>query len=230
MGQSSSRQSLDPFESGDGQLYFPDMSPRGVAGQRTARRKFKHPWAAMFHIIFKSLALLFYLFGGLFGQDFISTFVAVILLISMDFWVVKNVTGRLLAGLRWSNYIDDEGNSHWLFENKNKIQTTRDRSPNHQQENVDKSFGTADSSIFWTGLIAAPILWFLFMMVSIFRLNVQWLMLVALATVLSGSNLYGYSRCRFGTSDVKSSITQYVAKQVFYNFITGTSGSTKPNV
>ena len=33
-----------------------------------------------------------------------------------DFWTVKNVSGRLLVGLRWWNYIDDQGTSHWMFE------------------------------------------------------------------------------------------------------------------
>jgi hypothetical protein len=26
------------------------------------------------------------------------------------------VTGRLMVGLRWWNYVDDEGKSHWVFE------------------------------------------------------------------------------------------------------------------
>lgn len=226
MGQTASQHPQDLFEPTEGEIYFRDVSATG--GPSSQKRRFKHPWAATFHIIFKTLALLFYLFGGLFGKDFISTFVTVILLISMDFWVVKNVTGRLLAGLRWTNYIDDEGNSHWLFENKNKAQNSKDRATSYQESNKDPSYGSADSSIFWAGLIAAPVTWSLLMMVSIFKLNIQWLMLVALATVLSGSNLYGYTRCRMGTSDVRSSITQYVAKQVLYNFITGNSNSAKP--
>jgi hypothetical protein len=36
----------------------------------------------------------------------------------MDFWTVKNVTGRLLVGLRWWNYVDEEGKSIWVFENR----------------------------------------------------------------------------------------------------------------
>lgn len=194
------------------------------------RAGFKHPAAAFFHVALKFTAFIFYLFGGWFGQDFISTFVAVILLISMDFWVVKNVTGRLLAGLRWSNYIDDLGNSHWIFENKNTSQN-QDRFSSFHEE-IRGNSESADASIFWSGLILAPLLWFLLLIVSIFRLNIQWFMLVTLATILSTTNLYGYIRCRLGTSDIKSSVTQYVAKQVFYNFITGSgsSSSNKPAV
>ena len=215
MGQSSS-QSSGQFEQ-DNEVF---LESRGY--QRTKRR-FKHPTAALFHVLFKSLALLFYLFGGLFGQDFKSTSVAVILLISMDFWVVKNVTGRLLVGLRWTNYIDEEGNSHWIFENKNAL----DKMAMHQDLETNQSNQGADSAIFWTGLILSSAMWVLLMFASIFKLNVQWFMLVALATVLSFSNLYGYIRCRLGTADMKSSITQFVAKQVFLNFLTGGSAAGK---
>lgn len=226
MGQTSSQS--NSFLPQDDEVFIPGVDERSRNRDPSGRRKFKHPVAALFHVIFKFLAFLFYLFGGLFGQDFISTFVAVILLISMDFWVVKNVTGRLLAGLRWSNYIDDGGNSHWIFENRNALdnQASKNKISSFQDE-LNGNSTSADSSIFWTGLIIAPIMWVLLMIVSIFRLNVQWFMLVTLASVLSLSNLYGYVRCRLGTSDIKSSVTQFVAKQVFYNFITGSSQSSK---
>lgn len=231
MGQTASNLPVNPYQN-DHDIFIPNMGDSQSGGAQKSinnKKRFKHPMAALFHVMFKFLAFLFYLFGGLFGQDFISTFVAVILLISMDFWVVKNVTGRLLAGLRWSNYIDDGGNSHWIFENKNAAdnQASRDKLSSFQDE-INGSNATGDSSIFWTGLIIAPVLWVLLMLVSIFRLNIQWFMLVTLASVLSISNLYGYIRCRLGTSDIKSSITQFVAKQVFYNFITGGSSSNKP--
>lgn len=41
-------------------------------------------------------------------------------------------------------------------------------------------------------------------------------MVVSLALVLSGSNLYGYIRCKFG-GNFKSVVGQYVGKQIFYN-------------
>lgn len=39
-----------------------------------------------------------------------------VLLAALDFWVVKNVSGRILVGLRWWNEIDDNGESVWRFE------------------------------------------------------------------------------------------------------------------
>lgn len=53
---------------------------------------------------------------GWFSDSFITSFVCVVLLLSADFWTVKNITGRLLVGLRWWNYVDDEGVSHWVYE------------------------------------------------------------------------------------------------------------------
>lgn len=77
-----------------------------------------HPYVASFHLAFRGLALLTYILGGWFSDSFITIFVFTILLLSADFWTVKNITGRLLVGLRWWNYIDDDGQSHWVYESK----------------------------------------------------------------------------------------------------------------
>jgi len=42
--------------------------------------------------------------------------VVTVLLAALDFWVVKNVSGRILVGMRWWNEIDDLGESVWKFE------------------------------------------------------------------------------------------------------------------
>ncbi len=36
-------------------------------------------------------------------------FIVVVILAAIDFWVVKNVSGRLLVGLRWRSQTDDKG-------------------------------------------------------------------------------------------------------------------------
>ena len=48
----------------------------------------------------------------------IMVFIVVVCLMAADFWTVKNVTGRILVGLRWENQIDEEGNEQWIFESK----------------------------------------------------------------------------------------------------------------
>lgn len=49
---------------------------------------------------------------------FIELFLTIVLLLSIDFWVVKNVTGRLMVGLRWWNKVEEDGTSVWVFESK----------------------------------------------------------------------------------------------------------------
>jgi len=41
-------------------------------------------------------------------------------------------------------------------------------------------------------------------------------MVVALALVLSSSNLYGYVRCKMSSKDLKTSLTQFVGKKLFF--------------
>ena len=31
------------------------------------------------------------------------------------------IVGRLLVGLRWWNYVDDDGVSHWVYESRPKV-------------------------------------------------------------------------------------------------------------
>jgi len=49
---------------------------------------------------------------------FIELFLTIVLLLAFDFWTVKNVTGRLLVGLRWWNKVEEDGTSVWVFESK----------------------------------------------------------------------------------------------------------------
>lgn len=49
-----------------------------------------------------------YLFIGIFISN-VMLFICVMILAAIDFWVVKNVTGRLLVGLRWWSEYDEKG-------------------------------------------------------------------------------------------------------------------------
>ena len=81
-------------------------------------RKPHTPVACVATFGLKAAGLLFYLFVGSFISNII-TFIIVIVLSSLDFWVVKNITGRLLVGLRWWSEIDKNGKEQWRFENPN---------------------------------------------------------------------------------------------------------------
>lgn len=82
---------------------------RDSSGWGATLSKSSHPMVCIFHMLFKGLALFFYIFGGLFAHDgkvhisganFITVTVVCIILLAADFWVVKNITGRMLVGLR----------------------------------------------------------------------------------------------------------------------------------
>ena len=108
----------------------------------------RHPIAVFFHMAFRSLAIVAYFVCFWMKASFVTSFVIIIILLSMDFWTVKNITGRLLAGLRYWNYVDDAGNNHWIFESKkvrfnqhsSKIAIlllrVRIRTPSHQLKQI----------------------------------------------------------------------------------------------
>jgi len=169
-----------------------------------AKNRLKHPVVVFFHICFRAAAILLYMFGGIFSFGFVPTFVTVVILLSLDFWVVKNITGRLLVGLRWWNYVDDQGQSHWVFESRKGA-----RAGGRPRER----------RIFWTSLFVTPIIWILFLFTSVFTFGFRWAILVILAIGLNGANLYGYIRCSLGhtpgLSDANGLLGQGFASMMF---------------
>ena len=134
-----------------------------------------------FHILFKALALLCFILSGiLFSGSYVVTFVFVTVLSALDFWTVKNVSGRLLVGLRWWNTIDEAGESKWYFE------SYEDRRFVHP----------TDSNVFWMGLFVAPGAWVLLAFSALFTLHFMWLVLILVAFTCNAINVVGYVRCK----------------------------------
>lgn len=73
-----------------------------------------HPIACIFTFLFKVLSIVSYLFLGLVFSD-VFVFILVTVLSGMDFWIVKNVTGRLLVGLRWWSDFTEDGKEIWIY-------------------------------------------------------------------------------------------------------------------
>lgn len=131
---------------------------------------------------------------------------AVVLLLSADFWTVKNISGRIMVGLRWWNYVDDEGVSHWMYESR-KIDA-----------NLPSPINGQESKIFWTGLVLCPALWTVFFIVALFGLNLKWMVLVVIAIMLNLANLHGYIKCFFGASkDIGSATSDFVKSTMMRN-------------
>jgi len=164
-------------------------------------RVFKHPVAVLFHLVFRVGAILAYLLCGWFSDSFITNFVVIVILLSMDFWTVKNISGRLLVGLRWWNYIDDDGKSQWMFESRKSRKAT---------------VTATESRIFWLSLVACQVLWIVFLFGSVFTLNFKWLMVAAVGCLMNGANLIGYIRCKWGTKQKMSSVAKgFLTAQLF---------------
>jgi len=172
-----------------------------------------HPVITVFHLAFKISAVVVYLLCGWFSGGFVAPFVTIVILLSMDFWTVKNITGRMMVGLRWWNYVDEEGKSHWVFESRKVGQVPEQQNLIHPME----------SKIFWSSLILAPSLWLLFFMVCLFGFSFKWMVVVCIALSLSFANLYGYMRCRLGTANIKSGISSaasgFFRKQLLSNMM-----------
>ncbi len=66
-------------------------------GSRGAGLGLAHPGVTACHLGFRSLALFLYLFANWSPFSFVGLFVSIVLLLSVDFWAVKNVTGRIMV-------------------------------------------------------------------------------------------------------------------------------------
>ncbi|KAI4898777.1 hypothetical protein NFI96_027395, partial [Prochilodus magdalenae] len=214
------------------------------SARKSRKSKIKHPVASFFHLFFRVSAILVYLLCELLSNSFIACMVTIILLLSCDFWTVKNITGRLLVGLRWWNQVDEDGNSRWVFESRKG-----------QAQQLPASLPSdSEARIFWLGLIICPVLWVIFTFTTLFSFRIKWLnharcashpshrspaslevtrghltvgkgqwnevalitAVVIMGVVLQGANLYGYVRCKVGTrTNLKNMATSYFGKQLF---------------
>ena len=85
-----------------------------------------------------------------------------------------------MVGLRWWNEVSETGGNEWKFE-----------SLQEGQRGVNKH----DSRTFWTVLYVTPVAWVLLGVIAFLKLNVDYLLLVGIAVLLSGANLLGYLKC-----------------------------------
>ncbi len=144
-----------------------------------------------------------YLFGVLFIRNFVLVFILTLLLLSLDFYYLKNIAGRRLVGLRWWNEVNTStGDSHWVFESHSSQENTG----GYIENKTDKRF-------FWLSMYVAPALWVGLAILAIVRLqNLIWLVTIGtflifswaddntdehavIALVLTITNTVAFSRC-----------------------------------
>jgi len=140
----------------------------------------RHMTALFFHVVFKASAILLYVLSMFFLDSFILLFVLCVLLLAFDFWTVKNITGRLLVGLRWWNEVKEDGSNVWIFESKPDT----------------REVGNSDKIIFWGAMVAAFGIWAFFFLGVFFSLNFKNLLIIGVALALTGANIWGYWKCQ----------------------------------
>jgi len=159
-----------------------------------------HPIVLVFHILFKVLALTTYLFGDLLfsSAPFVIPFIIAVIFLALDFWTTKNVSGRFLVGLRWWNEVKDDGSNVWIFESASS----------------DSQTHPIQSKVFWIALVVTPIVWGALLLAKIISTAWNWVILCAIAVVLSAANVTGYIKCaRDARKKVQDMATAFVIEQ-----------------
>merc|ERR1711915_854928 len=107
--------SSDPdVESSSSTTVAMTLSPERIVEQKLGRPS--NRMVLLMHTIFKLTALITYLCASILTSSFIACFITVMIMLSADFWIVKNISGRLLAGLRWWSVVDESGQLVWHYE------------------------------------------------------------------------------------------------------------------
>jgi len=183
---------------GDSTFYSPP-APAGVESFEIEQQVPKHPVTVVAHLFFKIGAVTTYLTGSLAFQDnFVICFIATVIFIALDFWVTKNISGRLLVGLRWWNEVKADGSNEWIFESLEKTAITN----------------PTETKIFWGSLFILPLAWFAFLLKQLFTLQPDWGILTAIGLGMAAANVTGYIKCaRDARKQVTDIATRFVVQQ-----------------
>ena len=142
-------------------------------------KKSRNPQVALVTVSLKLLAILFFLFFSIFTSNEAFVMITVVLLVAADFWYTKNISGRILVGLRWWNTFDQNTQENkWTFESKNEI----------KESNMDRT-------TFWFSLYGFTGIWAILFIWECIRLNFTWAFLCLIALIISGTNVVGFFRC-----------------------------------
>ena len=142
-------------------------------------KKSRNPQVALVTVSLKLLAILFFLFFSIFTSNEAFVMITVVLLVAADFWYTKNISGRILVGLRWWNTFDQNTQENkWTFESKNEI----------KESNMDRR-------TFWISLYGFAGIWVILFIWECIRLNFTWAFLCLIALIISGTNVVGFFRC-----------------------------------
>ena len=152
-----------------------------------------------FFITFKAVPIFTYMFSWIICPLTVMQWVLTIVSAAVDFWFTKNVAGRLILGMRWSNRVNEVGESTWLFEFVQNLPEDR----------------SGQRRTFWTLLYANTAVWGLFSFFSLIRLNFGWLFVTIINLTLAASNTWGFMKCdRSIKSDVQKEANDLFTQKI----------------
>ena len=140
--------------------------------------KSSHPIISTINLLFKLINIIIFIFQGLLIENDSIGIIFIIIIGSCDFWYTKNISGRFLVGLRWSNKIKENGNEVWIYESRN-------------EENMNKS----DTYIFWTCLYISNAFWIFCSFWEFIRFKFISFSVSFVLLIFNSSNLFGYLKC-----------------------------------
>ena len=161
----------------------------------------KNPLICIFHMLFKACAIFSFIFGGIFFNS-VFIFIIVSVMTVFDFWVVKNISGRYLVGLRWWTSLDEKGKEKWIFESFD----------------TEIKVDAIDYYFFWYGQLGNTLFWMALFCLKVLTFSVFWGLLCGISLSLSAINLYAFYKCnkdyqnKFKSAMGNAIIGQFVKK------------------
>ena len=115
-------------------------------------------------------------------------YIVVLMLSSIDFWVVKNIVGRKLVKMRWWFIIDSDGNERWHYESKGK-------GINYSLL-VDVNLLFQDKLVFWGTLYLCPAVWLLFCVMNAITFAIFKTATTSVCLLINAVQWWGFKNCK----------------------------------
>lgn len=110
----------------------------------------------------------------------ILVFTMVLAASAVDFWTVKNITGKELVNMMWWIKINQEnGDEEWMF-----------------LSNEGYTLNPANEAVFWICCMLGNFFWGIATLLSLILSSLFWIALCALCFILNIINFVSYLKCR----------------------------------
>lgn len=114
----------------------------------------------------------------------------VMMLTSIDFWIVKNIVGRKLIKMRWWFLIDNQGNERWYYEYKGKKNFEIIPSYCRYHYPLPRQAGLLGT------LYATPMVWGLFTVMNALTFAIFKTATTFICMIIALVQLWGFKNCK----------------------------------